>query len=556
MVPVLDGAIRFNEWRTILLKMLRVGCVEMQTDILVIGSGLAGLWSSICLADKDQDVVLISKSLLGAGSNTCLSGAAFTASGPGFDHSDHEWLFFSSGQGLLDKHSKLVEQVVQNGEREINELSLKTKLKIKYIKRGRYELETEPNVTIPGGELVFSLANIVRTSRIKIMENATVFSLLKEDGKIWGATGCLSQGEPFKVIAKATILATGGYASCLTRNDNSKRISGDGHLLALNSGGFLRDLEFIQFYPLGMDEIFLPSYLVDYPFPKGTRLESGDEKDIISTHFGPGVSFEQACSAFRDQLSILLEKEILRGKKPTVVFQYLDETIPFCRLLASYGMSSPPIKIKVAPCAHFTMGGVDVDSNLSILPGLFGAGEIVGGLHGANRFSGNALTACLVQGRIASLGALRMSRQNKSIPKMGGKILPFRQKLMKKGKVDDLKKEIAVISILAAKTGMQCIGPVRNFADLFFGLTKIRELKSYLETFTLPDNPPLMIRYYETWNKISLIELSIKSSLARTESRGSHYREDYPNSDNNQKGSYLLQKGEDGSSNIFFRFSN
>lgn len=528
----------------------------MQTDILVIGSGLAGLWSSICLADKDQDVVLISKSFLGAGSNTCLSGAAFTASGPDFDHSDHERLFFSNGQGLLDKHSKLVEQVVQNGEREIDELSIKTGLNFKYIKGGRYELDTEPNVTIPGGKLVFSLANIVRASRIKIIEHATVFSLLKEDGKIWGATGCLSQGDPFKIIAKATILATGGYASCLSRNDNSKRICGDGHLLAFNSGGLLRDLEFIQFYPLGMDEIFLPSYLVDYPFPKGTRLESEDEEDIVLSHFGPGVSIEQACSAFRDQLSILLEKEIFRGKKPTVVFQYLDEAIPFCRLLASYGMSSPPIKIKVAPCAHFTMGGVDVDSNLSILPGLFGAGEIVGGLHGANRFSGNALTACLVQGRIASLSALRISRQSKSITKVGQKIHSFCQKLKKNGKVDDLKKEIGEISILAEKMGMQCIGPVRHSADLLLGLKKIMELKSYLETFTLSENSPLMIRYYETWNKVSLIELSIKSSLARTESRGSHYREDYPNSDNNQKGSYFLRKGEDDSSDLFFRISN
>jgi len=538
------------------MKTIQFQCVEMRADILVIGSGLAGLWSSICLNDKDQDVILISKSFLGAGSNTCLSGAAFTASGPNFDHSDHECLFFSNGQGLLEKHPDLVQQVVQNGEREINELSFRTKLKFRYIRGGRYELETKRNVTIPGGELIFSLVNIVRASRIKVMENATVFSLLKEDGKIWGATGCFFQGQPFKIIAKATILATGGYASCLSRNDNSKRISGDGHLLAFNSGALLRDLEFIQFYPLGMDEIFLPSYLVDYPFPKGTRLESEDEEDIIRSHFGPGVSFEQVCSQFRDQLSILIEKEILRGKKPTVVFEDLDGKIPFCRLLASYGMSSPPIRIKVAPCAHFTMGGVDVDSNLSILPGLFGAGEIIGGLHGANRFSGNALTACLVQGRIASSSAIKMSRQNKLIPKVGEKVHPFYQELMKNLKVENLKKEIEEISILAEKIGMQCIGPVRNSGDLIFGLKKIRELKSYLETLTLSENAPLIIRYYETWNKISLIELSITSSLARTESRGSHYREDYPNRDSNQKGSYFLQKGKDGYSALFFRALN
>ncbi|MCR4397797.1 MAG: FAD-binding protein [Firmicutes bacterium] len=503
--------------------------LELAAEVVVVGSGVAGLWGSLA--------------------NTALSGGGFTGSGPDFSVADHALLTRQLAQGLAE--DSLVECLAAGGEREIQRLSEIVGTRIVYVGGGRYELRSTAEAVIPGKTLTGALCEKVRLSDVRVVENATVLGLMVKDGQVGGLYGVLCDGDVFRVTSGAIVLATGGYAGCVGQSNNAPRLTGDGHMLALNAGGSLRDLEYIQFHPLGIEEPHLPSYIVPYPFPRGTRLESADGRDLIASHFGPDATLQEVCSAHRDELSFLLLKEKMSSGSPILrlgAFSHGDEDLFCARLLNRYYPGEVPHTIRVGPVSHFTMGGVAVDRDLSVMPGLFAAGEIVGGLHGANRYSGNALTAGLVQGRQACLNAARYSKKEgnrRRLPLPDDPIL----RAAGKGDLCDLpgRSRLADLKRLARRLAWSGLGPIRSARTLETALGAIRALREEVVHAEVPKGADLALRHFELLNMVLLTELATRAAAMRRESRGSHRREDFPQSDGAWQRSIFFRKGDQGS---------
>ena len=240
---------------------------------------------------------------------------------------------------------------------------------------------------------------------IEVLDSFYVTEILKSGGKTNGVKGIGKTSEEIFVNAPAVVMATGGGGAVFFRNDNQKKAMGQGYYLAAKAGLNLWDMEFVQFYPFVISQEGLPSMLVYPPYPKEVKLLNVEGKDILERY---GIKdIHEAVSTERDKLSAILFQEGLKGP---VYMDYrgvpavLWEKRPLSLLPKWFDFRKRPFEI--SPAAHFFMGGVCVDERgETSLPGLFACGELVWGLHGANRMRGNALTECLVSGAVAGRSA-------------------------------------------------------------------------------------------------------------------------------------------------------
>ncbi|MDQ7794533.1 MAG: FAD-dependent oxidoreductase [bacterium] len=499
----------------------------MKADVTVLGAGAAGLWSALTAARAGATVVILSRAPLGAGTNTSLAGGGLLAAGDGFSSRDHARATLASGQGLADP-GLAVNLAAQAGT-ELRALTRETGIELIYLGRGHYRLPSGPDFGLPGHALTVALVKLVRAAGIRVLAGASVLGLLTRTGRVWGAHGVLPDGSAFRVIAAATILATGGYAGCLSPNDNSPCVAGAGQVWALEAGAALRDLEFIQFFPVGLDAPDLPSYPLPYPYPAGTALEDEAGGDLLASHF-PGRTLEDVCTRDRDRLAIVLANEREAGRPAWVRFGRGGSDLLCLQLLDRYGWRRE--RVRVRPLAHFTMGGVAVDENLQALPGLFAAGEVVGGQHGANRCGGNALTACLVHGRAAGQGAAGLAARTKTRPPV---FPPESSRLLLAAARQPpaaTSPDLAELRRRAMAIGGCHLGPVRGRPQLREGIAGVAGLSRALSG--LPAGASLVARHQELRWMLTLLGLAMESAMARTESRGAHCREDYPQPESGQ----------------------
>jgi aspartate oxidase len=204
------------------------------------------------------------------------------------------------------------------------------------------------------------------------------------------------------IQSRAVILSAGGAGAIYRRNDNQRSILGDGYALALRAGLPLFDLEFVQFYPFVLGEPRLSSFLLYPPYSKEVRLFNEKGEDLLE-QFSFRGDLNQAIVAQRDRLSIALYHASQNGDVFFDLTQVPEgewEHYPLNFLKKSkFPFRDRPFL--VSPAVHFFMGGVEIDEKAATsLPGLFAAGEVVWGIHGANRLGGNALTECAVFGAI------------------------------------------------------------------------------------------------------------------------------------------------------------
>jgi succinate dehydrogenase/fumarate reductase flavoprotein subunit len=250
-----------------------------------------------------------------------------------------------------------------------------------------------------------------------------VVDLLRNNGDVVGAAALhLRSGAPVNLSAKATILATGGLTRLYRRNSASANMGGDGYALALRAGASLVDMEFVQFFPIGhlaprligMDPIMWDPFRYKLGGRlMNNRMEEFTQRYGVAEHGKYVITRDIGCYA------ILKEIEAGRGSPHAGVylsFQHCPERAlresfgPVIDRLAANGIDLTKMPIEVAPIAHYHMGGIVADAKMQTgLPGLFAAGEAVGGANGANRLSGNAITEALVFGRRAGRSAASMS---------------------------------------------------------------------------------------------------------------------------------------------------
>ncbi|MBU4562152.1 L-aspartate oxidase [bacterium] len=503
---------------------------KIYTDFLIVGSGIAGLYTSLKIYDKGE-VVLLTKSKLKESSTEYAQGGIAVALGDKDSPHLHMEDTLKAGANFCDPEA--VEVLVTEGPKCVEEL---IELGTKFDKvEGKYKTALEAAHQRPrilrahgdatGAEIERSLSEkVINENKIKIKENILVIDIITEHNTCYGLLALDSNtNEIIAYLATATILASGGAGQLFSNTTNPKVATGDGIAMAYRGGAKVTDLEFIQFHPTALYHQGSPKFLIS----EAVRGEGAILKNIKGEPFMQSYHSlaelaprDIVARAIFDQMKktkndyVLLDATKIKNKFsqrfPTIYKNCLDLNI------------DPEKKyIPVAPAAHYTMGGIKTDTwGQTNLTNLYACGECAStGVHGANRLASNSLLEGLVFGnRIA-----QKIKENKSLfsQKIDEEINISYNIPRKKIREFDPKQ----ITKELQKLMWDKVGIIRNSSDLKKARQKISEwkfiFKSKLKT----------TEDFELANLIILADLITNSALQREESRGVHYRKDFPDRD-------------------------
>ena len=410
--------------------------MRAETDVLVIGSGAAGMFAAIEAAHAGARVLLADRSLIGRGGATVMAQmtvAVALGSETPDDWHHHYDDTLTAGRGLCN--TALAELLCREGPdciRAMDEWGVGWARKDGRITQAMAPGHDRPRCVYvdflnTGPAVSKTLRTVVnKTAGIRKAGDLCVVDLLVRDGEVIGAVALhLGSGAPVIINAKATVIATGGLTRLYRRNSASANMGGDGYALALRAGASLVDMEFVQFFPIGhlaprligMDPIMWDPFR----YKLGGRLLNNQGEEFTKAY---GVAEDGKYVITRDVGSYAIVKEVEAGRGSPhggvfLSFQHVPERElraafgPVIDRLAANGIDLTKTAIEVAPIAHYHMGGIAVDVQMQTgLPGLYAAGEAVGGANGANRLSGNAVTEALVFGRQAGRSAARYANAN------------------------------------------------------------------------------------------------------------------------------------------------
>jgi succinate dehydrogenase / fumarate reductase flavoprotein subunit len=424
----------------------------------------------------------------------------------------------------------------------------------------------------------------------------TVVVLLKDggskDGRIAGAFGYDRERGRFHLWrAKAVVLATGGIGRAFKITSNSWEYTGDGHALAYDAGAKLMDMEFVQFHPTGM--IWPPS-VRGILVTEGVRGEGGvlrnkDGKrfmfeDIPPLYVNQTASDEEEGWRYtqgdknarrppelltRDHVARCIRREVRegRGSPHGGVFldiawikaripnaaEHIKKKLPSMyhqfKQLADIDITDVPME--VGPTTHYMMGGVrvDPDSQMSDVPGLFAAGECGAGLHGANRLGGNSLSDLLVFGQRAGEYAARFAKENALGNVNADELAAAERRALKPFEQENGESPYAIQHAL--QDYMQdLVGIVRQEQEMLQALERIRELNARAERASVQGNREYNSGWHTALDLHSLLtvsEIVTHAALERKESRGAHFRDDFPAKDETfGKFNIVASKGANG----------
>jgi succinate dehydrogenase/fumarate reductase flavoprotein subunit len=495
----------------------------MRKDVIVIGGGCAGIIAALEAEKNGANVKLIGRGAIGIGTNSALSNGIFAGPTPQTTPEDYIRKTFQAGKGL--NRESMVNLVTREAPQAFS-LLRSWGFELEEI-TGRYIVKPSRPDVIPGLTLMRVLAAKIRESNgIEVVRDFYITEILKNEESIYGVKGFDKTGEESIIEASAIVLATGGAGAIYLRNDNQKGILGQGYYLAAKAGLELWDMEFVQFFPLVIAELGLPSRAVFSPHPKGTRVINDEGEDILQKYEIGDLN--EAIKTKRDHLSVALFKE---GSKGLVYIDYRKvpssawERHPLVLLKRiHFDFKSKPLS--VSPAAHFFMGGVQInEEGRTSLPGLFACGEVVWGLHGANRMAGNALTETVVFGRIAGQNAAHHAlthRAPTSNPK--GLLKDFSSPIVSsKETLPHIRKQIK-------EAAWNYAGVVRSEKGMREGLFKLKELERELKG-VVPKNISDKKLKDDLMGAAFVLKAVLTASLSREESRGAFIREDFPQQD-------------------------
>jgi fumarate reductase (CoM/CoB) subunit A len=514
---------------------------QLSTNVLVIGSGGAGLRAAIEARRQGVDVLLVSKSKIGLANCTASSMGAFRVSKEEKDVAKHFQETLEAGRFINDPD--LVRTLVTKAWSRLKELE---KFGVELLfENGKASIIAERP---PAGIILAkALSDYALSIGVNVLEKAMVFDLPVEGNKCLGALVFKrDSGEIFAISAKAVVLATGGYAGLYVLNDNPPTITGDGLVLALKAGAELQDLEFVQFQPAFIDTGVSRMPILDWLIEATKNLVPGgplvNEKG--ERFLGRYGLLKQ--KILRDNLIVAMEREVFEDKEhDSVIFdltplspEEIEDafTLGFQKHLVSlFKHILSTRKLRIAPCAHYTMGGVRINKNCETrVEGLYAAGEVTSGVHGANRIGGNALTEIIVFGAIAGQQAAEHAKRAK-LSIIGKELVKEEKRIFQEFR-DKAKPEKIAPSLI--KRDVRSIvskfcRPLRNREGLAFALKKLRQVEEKA-SFMFANNPDQLVEAIEANFMLLLAKLVVNSALTRKESRGSHFRVDYPQSDDDK----------------------
>jgi len=502
---------------------------RVDTDVLIIGSGIAGLKASLEASKLGKQVVLVSKSPVGKANNTIRAGGGFAFTNENFSPEKHIQKTVDSGRLINDQ--TLVEYFIAKAPSEVKDL-VEIGLEGDFDKSG---FHCRSPFLMGGPKITEVLVRACRAAHTRIIENIMITDLIVDEENCLGALGFHKRtAEWYGFCSKAVILATGGAGAIYVQNDNAPGATGDGYALAVKAGLELMDMEFVQFYPLVYAGSGRSSMILLPSFADAGKIVNRYGEDIKEKYH---VHKKPVAIVSRDQLSQALFQEITQGNGVDgALFLDLrnidDKKIPYRdELKARYknriAYDSEPVKIR--PACHHTMGGIPIDVyGHTTLKGLYAAGEVTAGIHGANRMGGNALSEALVFGGMAGRAASDYVGSVNNLEDFEILLRDYTQKWDQFLTLEDQKKPTvhSVIGhlkqILWEKAGI-----IRDETSLREGIEQIDGIFQVLQSQS-SRKPYELCKIVECRNA-ALTGMAIAvSAIEREESRGSHYREDFP----------------------------
>lgn len=540
-------------------------------DVLVIGAGGAGLRAAIEASSQGAKVALICKSLLGK-AHTVMAEGGVAAALANVDKDD-DWkthfkdtMFggkYVNNYRMAELHAKEAPERVLELERW-GALFDRTK-EGKIIQRafGGHKYKRLSHVGDRTGlEMIRTLQDKGVHMGIDVFMECTITKLLKDGDKISGAFGYWRENGKFVVFkGKAVILATGGIGKMYKVTSNSWEYTADGQILAYNAGAELIDTEFVQFHPTGM---VWPPGVIGILITEAVRGEGGLLTNNKGERFMEKYDPERMELSTRDVVAraIYTENKEGRGTPHGGAFldishrgaDYVKKKLPSMyhqfKELADVDITKEPME--VGPTCHYTMGGirVDADSAMTCVPGLFAAGEVAAGLHGANRLGGNSLSDLLVFGRRAGLYASEYAKKNSGNVNINENDILTAEKEMISYFENAFGENPYSVHMDLQELMQANVGIFRTENNLLQAIDGLQKLKTRAKKVKIEGSRmynPGWHMAYDLQNMIVYAEAITKCALLRKESRGAHTRLDFPNpSTEDAKWNSVVKKGASG----------
>jgi succinate dehydrogenase / fumarate reductase flavoprotein subunit len=570
-------------------------------DVLVIGAGGAGLRAAIEAAANGVTVGLICKSLLGKAHTVMAEGGMAAAIG-NVDDRDNWRVHFADTMrgGQYLNNWRMAELHAKEAPARVNELeawgALFDRTPDGRILQRNFGGHRYPRLAHVGDrtglEMIRTLQDHGIHQGIDVHMEYTVLRLLKDGDRIAGCVAYDRERGRFRAFtAKAIVMATGGVGRAFKIPSNSWEYTGDGHSLAYHAGADLIDMEFVQFHPTGM--IWPPS-VRGILVTEGVRGEGG----VLKNRDGKRFMFENVPENYRNQTAdnpeegwrytqgdknarrppelltrdhvarmIVREVREGRGSPHGGVFldiawirekiqnapEHIKKKLPsmYHQFMQLAGIDITTTPMEIGPTTHYVMGGirVDGDTQMSTVPGLFAAGECAAGLHGANRLGGNSLSDLLVFGKRAGEPAARFAKAN-GVARINTDEADQAEKaalaVIDRGPTAEGPYQIQE----ALQNTMQdLVGIVRVQNEMERAITEVRALAERAKKIGVAGNREYNPGWHTSLDLRHLLTISeaiARSAAARKESRGGHFRDDYPEkSDEFSKFNHVIRQGPD-----------
>jgi len=567
--------------------------VEYQThehDVIVIGAGGAGLRAAIEASAAGVSVGLICKSLLGK-AHTVMAEGGMAAAMANVDDRDSWKVHFADTMrgGQYINNWRMAELHAQEAPARVRELeawgAVFDRTRDGKILQRNFGGHRYPRLAHVGDrtglEMIRTLQDHGIHQGIQVYMEHTVTALLKDGDRVVGAFGYdRERGYPRLFRAGAIVLATGGIGRAFKITSNSWEYTGDGHSLAYQAGAELMDMEFVQFHPTGM--VWPPS-VRGILVTEGVRGEGG----VLRNKDGKRFMFDDVPENYRNQTAkdpeegwrytqgdknanrppelltrdhvarcinrevkagrgsphggVFLDIAWIKEKLPNSV-EHIKKKLPsmYHQFMQLAGLDITKEPMEVGPTTHYVMGGVrvDGDTQMSSVPGLFAAGEVAAGLHGANRLGGNSLSDLVVFGKRAGEYAAKFAKENRAITPAADQVEAAARALLEPfdrgastsgGGEGPYKIQYELQDMMQEKVGI-----VRTEGDMQAALEGIQGLKARAAKVGVVGNR----EYNPGWhtaldlkNLLTCAEAVTRCALERKESRGGHFRDDYDQKD-------------------------